>query len=219
MAAKKRAKKSPKKTGKKSTKVPAAKKKRATTKKSRRKKASKKVTGKSRSAARTGGTRIALGGNPVHTVGSLPRVGSKLPAFTLTTADLQDITNKDFSGKRIIFNIYPSIDTNTCAASTRTFNSLAGNLRNTEVWCISADLPFAQKRFCGAEGLDNVKTASTFRSDFGKTFGVTLRDSVLKGVLARAIVVADERGKVLHTEMVSEIAQEPNYEAAVKSLG
>lgn len=201
MAAKKKgAKKSPKKSikktgAKKTSKKPA-------------KKSGKKATG----------TRIALGGNPVHTVGSLPKVGSKLPAFTLTTGDLQDVSNKDFAGKRVIFNIYPSIDTNTCATSTRTFNSLAGSLLNTEVWCVSADLPFAQKRFCGAEGLNNVKTASTFRSDFGKTFGVTLRDSVLKGVLARAIVVVDEKGKVLHTEMVSEIAQEPNYDAAVKAL-
>jgi thiol peroxidase len=201
-AVKKSPKKSPKKSGAKKADKKSVKKKSAT-------KAGKKSSG----------TRVALGGNPVHTVGSLPKVGGKLPAFTLTTGDLQDVSNKDFAGKRVIFNIFPSIDTNTCATSTRTFNSLAGSLRNTEVWCVSADLPFAQKRFCGAEGLNNVKTASTFRSDFGMTFGVTLRDSVLKGVLARAIVVADEKGKVLHTEMVSEIAQEPNYEAAVKALG
>lgn len=205
MAAKKKgAKKAPKKSVKKSSKK--------ATKKTGKKSSAKK-------AKKTTGTRIALGGNPVHTVGTLPKVGSKLPAFSLTTGDLQDVSNKDFAGKRVIFNIYPSIDTNTCATSTRTFNSLVGSLRNTEVWCVSADLPFAQKRFCGAEGLNNVKTASTFRSDFGKTFGVTLRDSVLKGVLARAIVVVDEKGKVLHTEMVSEIAQEPNYDAAVKALG
>ena len=202
MAAKKRAKKQTKKSTKKSTKKVARK---------SDKKVGKKSTPKK-------GTQVTLGGNPVHTVGSLPKVGAKLPSFTLTTGDLQDVSNKDFAGKRIIFNIFPSIDTNTCATSTRTFNSLVGNLKNTEVWCVSADLPFAQKRFCGAEGLNNVKTASTFRSDFGKTFGVTLRDSVLKGVLARAIVVADEKGKVLHTEMVSEIAKEPNYDAAVKAL-
>lgn len=202
MAAKKRAKKQTKKSTKKSTKKVARK---------SAKKVGKKSTPKK-------GTQVTLGGNPVHTVGSLPKVGAKLPSFTLTTGDLQDVSNKDFAGKRIIFNIFPSIDTNTCATSTRTFNSLVGNLKNTEVWCVSADLPFAQKRFCGAEGLNNVKTASTFRSDFGKTFGVTLRDSVLKGVLARAIVVADEKGKVLHTEMVSEIAKEPNYDAAVKAL-
>ena len=202
MAAKKRAKKQTKKSTKKSPKKVARK---------STKKVGKKSTPKK-------GTQVTLGGNPVHTVGSLPKVGAKLPSFTLTTGDLQDVSNKDFAGKRIIFNIFPSIDTNTCATSTRTFNSLVGNLKNTEVWCVSADLPFAQKRFCGAEGLNNVKTASTFRSDFGKTFGVTLRDSVLKGVLARAIVVADEKGKVLHTEMVSEIAKEPNYDAAVKAL-
>lgn len=202
MAAKKRAKKQTKKSTKKSPKKVA-------------RKSAKKVAKKSTPKK---GTQVTLGGNPVHTVGSLPKVGAKLPSFTLTTGDLQDVSNKDFAGKRIIFNIFPSIDTNTCATSTRTFNSLVGNLKNTEVWCVSADLPFAQKRFCGAEGLNNVKTASTFRSDFGKTFGVTLRDSVLKGVLARAIVVADEKGKVLHTEMVSEIAKEPNYDAAVRAL-
>ena len=210
MATKKRAKKSSKKSAKKATRKSAKK----TTKKS-----SKKVAKKSaRNVAVKSGTQVTLGGNPVHTVGSLPKVGAKLPSFTLTTGDLQDVSNKDFTGKRVIFNIFPSIDTNTCATSTRTFNSLVGNLKNTEVWCVSADLPFAQKRFCGAEGLNNVKTASTFRSTFGNTFGVTLRDSVLKGVLARAIVVADEKGKVLHTEMVSEIAKEPNYDAAVKAL-
>ncbi len=210
MAAKKRAKKQTKKSGKKSAK------------KAPRKPAKKSASKPSKSAGKKSvsksGTQVTLGGNPVHTVGSLPKVGAKLPTFTLTTGDLQDVSNKDFAGKRVIFNIFPSIDTNTCATSTRTFNSLMGNLKNTEVWCVSADLPFAQKRFCGSEGLNNVKTASTFRSDFGKTFGVTLRDSVLKGVLARAIVVADEKGKVLHTEMVSEIAKEPNYDAAVKAL-
>jgi thiol peroxidase len=210
MAAKKRATKQTKKSGKKSAKK--------VTRKPAKKSASKPSKSAGKKSVSKSGTQVTLGGNPVHTVGSLPKVGAKLPTFTLTTADLQDVSNKDFAGKRVIFNIFPSIDTNTCATSTRTFNSLVGNLKNTEVWCVSADLPFAQNRFCGAEGLKNVKTASTFRSDFGKTFGVTLRDSVLKGVLARAIVVADEKGKVLHTEMVSEIAKEPNYDAAVKAL-
>jgi thiol peroxidase len=210
MAAKKRAKKQTKKSGKKSAKK--------ATRKPAKKSASKPSKSAGKKSVSKSGTQVTLGGNPVHTVGSLPKVGAKLPTFTLTTGDLQDVSNKDFAGKRVIFNIFPSIDTNTCATSTRTFNSLMGNLKNTEVWCVSADLPFAQKRFCGSEGLNNVKTASTFRSDFGKTFGVTLRDSVLKGVLARAIVVADEKGKVLHTEMVSEIAKEPNYDAAVKAL-
>ena len=209
MAAKKKSAKRAKKSAKKST--------RATAKKVGKKKSAKKGKKPAKKAPK-GGTQVTLGGNPVHTVGTLPKVGAKLPSFTLTTGDLQDVSNKDFAGKRVIFNIFPSIDTNTCATSTRTFNSLVGSLKNTEVWCVSADLPFAQKRFCGAEGLNNVKTASTFRSDFGKTFGVTLRDSVLKGVLARAIVVADEKGKILHTEMVSEIAKEPNYDAAVKVL-
>jgi thioredoxin-dependent peroxiredoxin len=121
-------------------------------------------------------------------------------------------------GKRIIFNIFPSIDTPTCATSTRTFNELAASLDNTEVYCVSADLPFAQGRFCGAEGISNVKTASSFRTNFGSAFGLTLTSGVLKGILARAVVVADEKGKVLHTELVSEIANEPNYVAAINSL-
>lgn len=214
MAAKKR---SVKKAGKKSSSRAKSTTKKKSAKKSTKKKSSRKPATK-RAAKKSVGTRVALGGNPVHTVGALPKVGAKLPSFTLTTGDLQDVSNKHFAGKRVIFNIFPSIDTNTCATSTRTFNSLAGDMKNTEVWCVSADLPFAQNRFCGAEGLTNVKTASTFRSDFGSIFGVTLADSVLKGVLARAIVVADEKGKVLHTEMVSEIAKEPNYDAAMKAL-
>jgi thiol peroxidase len=131
---------------------------------------------------------------------------------------LQEISNKDLRGKRVILNIFPSIDTPTCATSTRTFNALASSLNNTEVYCVSADLPFAQGRFCGSEGLANVKTASSFRSNFGKAFGVNLTDGVLKGILARAVVVLDEKGKVLHSELVSEIANEPNYEAAINSL-
>jgi thiol peroxidase len=144
--------------------------------------------------------------------------GATAPAFTLTTGTLQEISNKDLRGKRVILNIFPSIDTPTCATSTRTFNSLASSLNNTEVYCVSADLPFAQGRFCGSEGLANVKTASSFRSNFGTAFGVSLTNGVLKGILARAVVVLDEKGKVLHSELVSEIANEPNYEAAINSL-
>jgi len=168
--------------------------------------------------ASKGGSKVTLGGNPVSTSGKLPKKGAVAPSFTLTTGTLQEISNKDLRGKRVILNIFPSIDTPTCATSTRTFNSLASSLNNTEVYCVSADLPFAQGRFCGTEGLANVKTASSFRSNFGKAFGVNLTDGVLKGILARAVVVLDEKGKVLHSELVSEIANEPNYEAAINAL-
>ncbi len=162
--------------------------------------------------------QVTLRGKPVTTCGELPSVGSKVPMFTLTKSDLTEMTNADLDGKRAILNIYPSIDTQTCATSTRKFNELASSLENTTVICVSADLPFAQRRFCGAEGLKNVQTGSTFRSDFGNTFGVTLLDGVMKGVLARAVVVLDEQGTVIHTELVGEIADEPNYAEAIKAL-
>ncbi|GBL20135.1 probable thiol peroxidase [Acidimicrobiaceae bacterium] len=204
MASKKK-QKSAKKTG--------AKKKIASKKavKSSKKKSTKKSTMKP-------GATVTLGGNAVSVSGKLPATGKSLPKFSLTTSALQDISNKDIAGKRVIFNIFPSIDTPTCATSTRKFNELASSLQNTDVYCVSADLPFAQGRFCGTEGLSNVKTASSFRSNFGVAFGVNLMSGVLKGVLARAVVVADEKGKVLHTELVSEIANEPNYDAAINSL-
>jgi thioredoxin-dependent peroxiredoxin len=162
---------------------------------------------------------VTLGGNPVNTSGSLPAVGSAAPAFTLTKGDLAPLTNADLAGKRVVLNIFPSVDTPTCAASVRKFNEAASSLDNAVVVCVSADLPFAQGRFCGAEGLSNVTTASSFRSaDFGSVYGVTLTDSVLQGLLARAVVVIDEAGKVTHTELVSEIANEPNYDAALAVL-
>jgi thiol peroxidase len=202
---------------KKSAKKKIAQKK--TVKKVAKKKAIKKTVKKVvRKAASKSGSKVTLGGNPVSTSGKLPKKGAPAPAFTLTTGALQEISNKDLRGKRVILNIFPSIDTQICATSTRTFNSLASSLNNTEVYCVSADLPFAQGRFCGSEGLANVKTASSFRSNFGKAFGVNLTDGVLKGILARAVVVLDENGKVLHSELVSEIANEPNYEAAISSL-
>ena len=188
------------------------------TKKKAKKKQSKKSPAKKAKKAKKAGTTVTLGGNPVSVSGKLPAKGKLLPKFSLTTSALQDITNKDLAGKRVIFNIFPSIDTPTCATSTRKFNEIAASLQNTEIYCVSADLPFAQGRFCGTEGLTNVKTASSFRSNFGAAFGVNLTTSVLKGVLARAVVVADEKGKVLHTELVSEIASEPNYDAAINSL-
>jgi thiol peroxidase len=159
----------------------------------------------------------ALGGNPVNTVGDLPSVGSS-PSFTLTKGDLSEVTPADYAGKRVILNIFPSVDTPTCATSVRTFNQRAAGLDNTVVLCVSADLPFAQGRFCGAEGIENVQTASSFRSDFGNAFGVTLADGKLNGLLARAVVVLDESGKVTYTELVPEIANEPNYDAAIAAL-
>lgn len=190
--------------------------KKTSAKKKSAKKSSKKKSTKP--AVKNSGATVTLGGNPVSVSGKLPAKGKSLPKFALTTSALQDITNKDLAGKRVIFNIFPSIDTPTCASSTRKFNEIASSLNNTEIYCVSADLPFAQGRFCAAEGLTNVKTASSFRSNFGATFGVNLTSSVLKGVLARAIVVADEKGKVLHTELVSEIGSEPNYDAAISVL-
>ena len=161
----------------------------------------------------------ALGGNPVHTVGDLPSVGAPSPSFTLTKGDLSDVTPTDLEGKRVVLNIFPSIDTPTCATSVRKFNEIASSLDNTVVLCVSADLPFAQGRFCGAEGLSNVVTASTFRSDFGTAYGLTLADGRLAGLLARSVVVLDEHGTVVHSQLVPEIAQEPDYDAAIASLG
>ena len=213
MAAKKKIVK--KKTVKKVAKKKAVKK---TAKKATKKAAKKLVKKVVKKTASKGGSKVTLGGNPVSTSGKLPKKGATAPSFTLTTGTLQEISNKDLRGKRVILNIFPSIDTPTCATSTRTFNALASSLNNTEVYCVSADLPFAQGRFCGSEGLANVKTASSFRSNFGNAFGVNLTNGVLKGILARAVVVLDEKGKVLHSELVSEIANEPNYEAAINSL-
>jgi thiol peroxidase len=159
-----------------------------------------------------------LGGNPVNTNGSLPAPQSQVPVFTLVKDDLSEVTNASLAGQRVVLNIFPSIDTPTCAKSVRKFNELAAQMKNTVVLCVSADLPFAQKRFCGAEGIANVQNASSFRTDFGKAFGVTLVDGPLKGLLARAVVVLDESGKVTHTELVGEIADEPNYDAALAAL-
>lgn len=159
-----------------------------------------------------------LGGNPVNTNGSLPATQTKVPAFTLVKDDLSEVTNASLAGKRVVLNIFPSVDTPTCAKSVRKFNELAAQMNNTVVLCVSADLPFAQKRFCGAEGIANVQNASSFRTDFGDVFGVTLVEGPLKGLLARAVVVLDESGKVTHTELVNEIANEPNYDAALAAL-
>jgi thiol peroxidase len=163
--------------------------------------------------------QITLKGSPIHTAGDLPKTGAAAPAYTLVRTDLSEISSKDLAGQRVVLNIFPSMDTPTCAASVRKFNARANEKPNTTILCVSADLPFAQKRFCAAEGLDNVVPASTFRNaDFGKTFGVALVDGPLKGLLARAVVVVDGAGKVIHTELVPEIAQEPDYNAALAVL-
>ncbi len=162
---------------------------------------------------------ITLGGNPVNTSGELPKVGSKLADFKLVKNDLTIATLADFAGSKLVLNIFPSIDTGTCATSVRKFNESASQLDNTKVLCISRDLPFAQKRFCGAEGLENVINLSDFKEgSFGKANGLDIVDSVLAGLHSRAIIVVDENGTVLHTEQVSEIANEPNYEAALAVL-
>jgi thiol peroxidase len=162
---------------------------------------------------------ITLGGNPVHTSGELPKIGTQLADFKLVKNDLSIATLADFSGKRVILNIFPSIDTGTCAASVRKFNETAANLTNTVVLCISRDLPFAQKRFCGAEGIENVVNLSDFKDgSFGKINGLEITDGVLAGLHSRAVIVIDEKGVILHTEQVQEIANEPNYEAALAVL-
>ena len=162
--------------------------------------------------------QVTLGGNPVHTSGDLPAVGASAPAFSLVGADLSEFDAGEFAGKNVILNIFPSIDTPTCATSVRQFNERAAGMDETVVVCVSADLPFAMGRFCGAEGIANVKVGSTFRSDFGSEYGVTLTDGVLQGVLARAVVVIGPDGTVKHTELVPEIAQEPNYDAALAAI-
>lgn len=160
----------------------------------------------------------ALKGNPVNTSGDLPAVGSTAPAFTLSNTDLSDLTLSSLQGTRVVLNIFPSVDTPTCAQSVRTFNEQASTVANTKVVCISQDLPFAMARFCGAEGLDNVVSASAFRSSFAEDYGVKLLDSKLAGLTARAVIVVDENAKVLHCELVPEIANEPDYDAALKVL-
>lgn len=162
---------------------------------------------------------ITLKGNPVHTSGDLPGVGSAAPAFSLTAADLSQKSLGDYAGKKVVLNIFPSIDTPTCATSVRRFNAEAASKSDAVVLCVSADLPFAQKRFCGAEGIANVATLSSFRdSSFGAGYGLNIVDGPLAGLLARAVVVIDENGKVAYTELVPEIAQEPNYEGALNQL-
>lgn len=161
---------------------------------------------------------ITFKGNPINTVGNLPEVGNEAQEFTMVSSDLSEKNLADYTGKRVVLNIFPSIDTGICAASARKFNEEASTLDNTVVINVSRDLPFALSRFCAAEGLNNVETLSDFRGNFGEDYGVTLSDSPLKGLLSRAVVVLDEKAKVIYTEQVPEIGQEPNYEAAIASL-
>lgn len=162
---------------------------------------------------------ITLGGNPINTNGELPKVGSKATDFQLLKTDLSVATLADYAGSKVVLNIFPSIDTGTCAASVRAFNEKASALDNTKVLCVSRDLPFAQKRFCGAEGLENVENLSDFKDgSFGKNYGLELIDSAFAGLHSRVVIVLDENGTVKYTEQVAEIADEPNYEAALASL-
>ena len=163
--------------------------------------------------------QVTLRGNPVQVEGELPQTGTQAPDFTLTAGDLSDATLATFAGKRKVLNIFPSVDTPTCATSVRKFNAQANEVTNTVVLCISSDLPFAQKRFCGTEGLDNVQSLSDFRNaDFAVDYGVSIADGPLRALTARAVVVLDENNNVLHSELVPEIGQEPNYEAALAVL-
>ncbi|WP_144282919.1 thiol peroxidase [Chryseobacterium echinoideorum] len=163
-------------------------------------------------------SKITLKGNEVNTIGNLPEVGFTIRDFALVDAGLNVKTLENFEGKKKVFNIFPSIDTPTCASSARKFNEQASALDNTVVINVSKDLPFALGRFCAAEGLNNVETLSDFRSSFGDDYEVTITDSPMKGLLSRAVIVTDENNKVIYTEQVSEIADEPNYEAALNAL-
>lgn len=160
----------------------------------------------------------AFSGNPAHTVGDLPDVGTPAPAFTTVNADLAEVSLTDFAGKRVVLNIFPSIDTGVCATSEREFNKRVAGLDNTVVISVSKDLPFALGRFCAAEGISNVVATSAFRSSFSEDYGVRLLDSPLAGVLARAVVVVDTDGTVVYTQLVPEIGSEPDYDAALAVL-
>lgn len=161
---------------------------------------------------------ITLKSNPITTIGNLPATGTKAPSFTLRSTDLSEVSLSDLEGKNLILNIFPSVDTGTCATSVRTFNKQASELENTKVLCISKDLPFAHARFCGAEGIENVLSLSDISGNFGKDYQVTFADGPLEGLLSRAIVVVNAQGEVLYTEQVSETTEEPNYEAALAAL-
>lgn len=163
--------------------------------------------------------KITLGGAPIETCGSLPKVGEKAPDFTLTVSDLSTKKLSDFEGHKVVLNIFPSVDTGTCATSVRTFNKEAAEMTNTKVVCVSRDLPFAQARFCGAEGIENVSMLSDFKTgQFGKDYGLEIAEGVFEGLHSRCVVVLDENGVVTYTEQVAETGNEPNYKAALEAL-
>lgn len=164
------------------------------------------------------GTIVTLHGEEFHTVGKLPLVGEQIKNFTLTDGELNEKTLEDFKGQNLVLNIFPSVNTPVCAQSVRTFNEKAAGLENTKVLCISKDLPFAQAAFCGAEGIENVVNLSDFRSTFGEDYGVTVAEGPFKGLMSRAVIVVDSTGKIVHSQQVTEIADEPNYEAALTSI-
>jgi thiol peroxidase len=162
---------------------------------------------------------VTLKGNEIHTLGNLPENGTQAPNFKLVKNDLSTVELSDFKGQKVVLNIFPSIDTGTCAQSVRQFNQEAAELSNTKVLCISKDLPFAQARFCGTEGIDKVDTLSDFRDgNFGKAYNVEFTDGPLQGLLSRSVVVVNENGEVIYTEQVSETVDEPNYKAALEAL-
>lgn len=165
-----------------------------------------------------GENSVMMGGKPITTFAKLPEVGSVAPDFTLADMEMNDQSLADFKGKYVVLNIFPSVDTGVCSASVRKFNENAANLPNAVVLCISKDLPFAQKRFCGAEGIKNVVMLSDYRSDFGEKYGVEITDSPMKGLLSRAVVVIDPDGKIVYEEQVADISKEPNYDAAMKAV-
>jgi thiol peroxidase len=162
--------------------------------------------------------QITIGGNPINTVGELPAVGAPAPAFTLTGTDLGEVSSEQFRGKSLLLNIFPSVDTPVCATSVRTFNERAA-AGGVTVLCVSNDLPFAQKRFCGAEDIENVTTASGFRGSFGADYGITIVDGPFAGLLGRAVLVVGADGNVTYSELVPEVGQEPDYDAALAALG
>lgn len=166
----------------------------------------------------TNGTTITLGGNTIHTIGKLPAVGTNVKDFTLTGVDLTEKTFADFKGKYVIMNIFPSVNTGVCSKSVRKFNEDAAGLSNTTVLCISKDLPFAQKQFCGAEGIDHVVMLSDFRTDFGNSYGVEITNGPMRGLLSRAVIVVNPEGKIVYEQQVPEIGQEPDYTAAIAAV-
>lgn len=162
---------------------------------------------------------IKLGGNPINTLGSLPSNGNQAPTFQLVNTELETVSLDDYKGHNVILNIFPSIDTGVCSTSVRTFNKKAAGLENTKVLCISRDLPFAHKRFCAAEGIENVESLSDFiDGSFGKDYHLEITDGAFKGLHSRAVIVLDKNGKVVYSEQVPEIGQEPNYEAAIEAV-